>query len=150
MKFRMVDRIVAWEPQRTIRGVKAVSFEEYELRRPLGYPPALPETLILESLFQLANWLVILSTDYSRMAIGTQLDKARFLSPLLPGRRLELEIAVRGWHDDGIWIEGSASDGQQTIAVADRCLAMLFPLSDYYDADDLRVLYSEIYRPCPD
>jgi 3-hydroxymyristoyl/3-hydroxydecanoyl-(acyl carrier protein) dehydratase len=150
MKFRMIDRILAWAPRRMIRGLKAVSFEEYELRGRLGYPPALPESLILESLFQLANWLVILSTDYTRMGVGTQLDEARFLAPACPGRRLEMEIVVRGWRDDGIWIEGAASDGQQTIVAARRCLAMLVPLADYCDPDDLRVLYSEIYRPCRD
>jgi hypothetical protein len=78
------------------------------------------------------------------------LDKATFHGPMLPGHRLQMEILVRGWHDDGIWIEGSVSDGQQTIVTADRCLAMLFPLADYYDPDDLRVLYSEIHHPCPD
>jgi 3-hydroxyacyl-[acyl-carrier-protein] dehydratase len=147
MKFRMVDRILAWEPHRTIRGVKAVSFEEYELRERLCYPPALPESLILESLFQLANWLVILSTDYAQMGIGTQLDEARFFGPLLPGRRMHMEIVVRGWRPDGIWVDGSVSDGRQTITTARRCLAMLQPLADYHNPDDLRVLFSEIYRP---
>ena len=147
MKFRMVDRILAWEPHRTIRGVKAVSFEEYVLRERLGYPPCLPESLILESLFQLANWLVILSTDYAQMCIGAQWDEARFLGPLLPGRRLHMEVSVSGWRDDGVIVEGTVSDGRQSIASVRRCLTALLPLADYYDPDDLRVLYSEIFRP---
>jgi 3-hydroxymyristoyl/3-hydroxydecanoyl-(acyl carrier protein) dehydratase len=147
MKFRMVDRILAWQPHSAIRGVKALSFEEYELREPLGYPPALPESLILESLFQLANWLVMLSTDYRQACIGAQLDEARFLHPLLPGRRMLMDVTVESWRDDGVIVAGAVSDERQPITIVQRCVAAIVPLADFYDPDDLRVLYSEIYRP---
>lgn len=149
MKFRMIDRIVDWTPRRAIHGVKTVSFEEYQLREPLGYPPHLPESLILESLFQLANWLVILSTDYQQMCIGAQWDEASFFDTLRPGSRMLMEVTVDGWRDDSVIVEGLVSNGLQTVAAVRRCLAALVPLADYYDPDDLRVLYSEIYRPDP-
>jgi 3-hydroxymyristoyl/3-hydroxydecanoyl-(acyl carrier protein) dehydratase len=157
MKFRMVDRISAWEPRQVIRGIKTVSFEEYELRKPLGYEPYLPESLILESLFQLANWLVILSTDYTQMCVGAQWDEARFLDTLGPGSRMAMEVTVSGWRDDsvivdgivsdGIVSDGTVSDGRKTVVTVRRCLAAFVPLADYYDPDDLRVLFSEIHRP---
>jgi 3-hydroxyacyl-[acyl-carrier-protein] dehydratase len=147
MKFRMVDRILDWQPCRRIRGVKAVSFEEYQLRQALGDEPCLPESLLMEALFQLGNWLVVLSTDFTRMGLVVGLSEARFLGRLRPGRRLWIDVEVRSWRDDGIVLDGQASDGQSTLALGRRCLAMPVPLSDYCDADDLRVLYSEIYRP---
>ena len=70
MKFRLVDRILDWEPRRVIRGVKAVSFEEYELKRAWGDEPCLPESLVLESLLQLGNWLVIRSSDSLPSAVA--------------------------------------------------------------------------------
>jgi 3-hydroxymyristoyl/3-hydroxydecanoyl-(acyl carrier protein) dehydratase len=147
MKFRMVDRISAWEPRRVIRGVKVVSFEEYELREPLGYEPYLPESLILESLFQLANWLVILSTDYEQTCVGAQWDEARFLDTLRPGSRMAMEVAVSGWRDDSVIVDGTVLNGGKTVVAVRRCLAAFVPLADYYDPDDLRVLFSEIHRP---
>ena len=57
MKLRCVDRILGWEPWRTISGVKAVSFEEYCLPARLGLPEHLPSSLALESVFELARWL---------------------------------------------------------------------------------------------
>jgi 3-hydroxymyristoyl/3-hydroxydecanoyl-(acyl carrier protein) dehydratase len=146
MKFRMVDRIAEWEPREVIRGIKTVSFEEYELREPLGYEPYLPESLILESLFQLANWLVILSTDYRQMCIGAQWDEARFLDTLRPGSRMAMEVTVSGWRDDSVIVDGKVSDGRTTVVTVRRCLAAFVPLADYYDPEDLRVLYSEIHR----
>lgn len=147
MKFRMVDRISAWEPRQAICGIKAVSFEEYELREPLGYEPYLPESLILESLFQLANWLVILSTDYEQMCVGAQWDEARFLDTLRPGSRMAMEVTVSGWRDDSVIVDGAVSNGRKTVVTVRRCLAAFVPLADYHDPDDLRVLFSEIHRP---
>ena len=64
MKFRMVDRILEYEPKTSIRGVKTVSFEEYNLKAAFGEPERLPESLLVEAFFQLGNWLVMLSTDF--------------------------------------------------------------------------------------
>ena len=40
MRHRLVDKILSWSPKGCIRGVKAVSFEEYSIRQPLGYERA--------------------------------------------------------------------------------------------------------------
>ena len=150
MKFRMVDRILAWEPRRMIRGVKAVSFEEYELRERLGDEPCLPESLVMEALFQLGNWLIVLSSDYTRMGLVVQWDEVRFLNRLRPGHRLLMEVNVLTWRDDGILMDGSASDGEKTIVMGSRCLAVPVSLADYQNPDDLRVLFSEIHQsPIP-
>jgi 3-hydroxymyristoyl/3-hydroxydecanoyl-(acyl carrier protein) dehydratase len=159
MKFRMVDRILAYEPHRAIRGIKTVSFEEYQLRERLGDEPCLPESLMIEALFQLCNWLIALSTDFTQMGVGVQWDEIRFLQRLRPGQRLHMEIVIRSWREDGVLVDGTASDGRQTIATGRRCMAALVPLADYHDPDDLRVLFSEIYcgedpelrevGPCP-
>ena len=147
MKFRMVDRILAWEPRRTIRGVKSVSFEEYELKESLGDEPCLPESLVMESLFQLGNWMVILSSDFSRMGLVVRFEEVRFSDRLRPGRHLRMEVEVRSWREDGILFDGRALMGQQTVATGRGCLALPVVLSDYHDPDDLRVLFSEIHRP---
>lgn len=147
MKFRMVDRIFQWEPRRLIRGVKAVSFEEYELRRPLGDEPCLPESLIVESLFQLGNWLVMLSSEFEQMGVVVRFEEMRFSDRLRPGRLLCMEAQVRSWRGDGISFDGQASADGQEIASGRGCLATPVPLADYHDPANLRVLFSEIYRP---
>jgi len=147
MKFRMVDRILSWEPHRLIRGVKAVSFEEYELRRPLGDEPCLPESLVMESLFQLGNWLVVLSTGFTRMGLVVRLDEVAFPARLRPGSQLRMEVEVRCWREDGILFDGCATSGQQTIAMGRGCLAVPVVLDEYQSAHDVKVLFSEIHRP---
>lgn len=147
MKFRMVDRILAWEPRRAIRGHKAVSFEEYQLKEPLGDEPCLPGTLVMESLFQLGNWLVILSSDFSQMGLVLRVEEVRWHDRLRPGECLEMQAEVRSYRDDGVLLDGEASACGRTIATGRGCLATPVALADYFDPEDLRTLFSEIYRP---
>jgi len=147
MKFRMVDRILRYEPRRFIRGLKTVSFEEYSLRRDLLGPPGLPETLLLESLLQLGNWLIVLSSDFQRMGLLIRIERVEFIEPVRPGRRVLAEAVVRHYRDDGMLFDGQAFVDGRPVARGGGCLAVPAPLEDYCDAEDLRVLFSQIHRP---
>ncbi len=147
MRFRMIDRIQSYEPQRSICGAKAVSFEEYSLRTALGSEVSLPETLLLESLFQLGNWLIILSSDFTQMGLVIRTGQIEFLQPVRPGQRIDSVITVKNYRDDGICFDGEAKVGDKVVARGSSCLAAPVELSDYCDPDDLRVLFSEIHRP---
>ena len=147
MKFRMVDRIIDFQPKRSIRGIKVVSFEEYQLKSAFADDPHLPETLIMEGLFQLGNWLIMLSSDFSQMGLLVRTNQVQFLEVLRPGQSLLMEVEVRSYRSDGIAFDGRAFADQKAIATSKGCLAAPVELTDYYDADDLRVLFSQIYRP---
>lgn len=147
MKFRMVDRILSYEPKRRILGVKTVSFEEYSLRSPLGCDERLPESLLMESLFQLGNWLIILSSDYTQMGLIIRTGVVRFLEPLRPGERMVIEVVVRSYRSDGVVFDGAARVGERPIADGRGCLAVPAPLEEYCNPEDLKVLFSEIHRP---
>ena len=147
MKFRMVDRIVDWQPRRRITGVKAVSFEEYSLRAPWGGQPALPESLVMECLFQLGNWLIVLSSDFTRMGLLVRVEEVRFHEPLGPGQSLRMDIEVVAYRDDGIVFNGIATAAGRPITSGRGCLATPVDLADFHDPSDLKVLFSEIHRP---
>jgi 3-hydroxymyristoyl/3-hydroxydecanoyl-(acyl carrier protein) dehydratase len=146
MKFRMVDRITAWEPWRRIRGLKAVSFEEYRLKSAFGEPPSLPECLLLESLFQLGNWLVMLSSDFTEMGIVIRTGRVAFPGRLGPGESLVMDVVVRARRAEGILFDGEGRAGGRPVVAGKGCLAVPGPLDRYADPDDLRTLSSEILR----
>lgn len=150
MKFRMVDRIIDWQEREYIRGTKTVSFEEYNLKMRFGDEPHLPQTLLMESLFQLANWLVMLSTDFTRMVLVVRTGRINFLRPLGPGQKLSMEVQAASYRSDGIVFNGRTFAEGREIANGKGCLAIPVDLKDYHNPDDLRVLFSEIYRPAAD
>ena len=147
MKFRMVDRIIDYEPGKSIRGVKTVSFEEYQLKSVLDNSPCLPESLIMESFFQLGNWLIMLTSDFLKMGLLVRTNEVRFEGQVGPGENMLMEICVRSYRDDGMLFDGEATTNGKVIAKGTGCLATVTKVDEYYNPEDLKVLFSEIYRP---
>jgi 3-hydroxyacyl-[acyl-carrier-protein] dehydratase len=147
VKFRLVDKITSWDPWHWITGVKAVSFEEYSLKEAFGEQPRLPEMLMLESVLQLGNWLVMLSSDFQLTGIVARISEVRFEGCLLPGQRLQLEVRVIRRREDGIEFAGEGSVEGQRVISGSGCLASVARLEDYQSPKDMRVLYSEIHEP---
>lgn len=147
MKFRMVDRIIGFERHRSIRATKTVSFEEYQLKSAFGDPPCLPESLVLESLFQSGVWLIMLSSDFAKMGLLVRAQEVRFIEPVRPGQTMVLDVQARSYRSDGVLFDGQARVGDKTVAYGKGCLASVVQLAEYFAPDDLRVLFSEIYRP---
>jgi 3-hydroxyacyl-[acyl-carrier-protein] dehydratase len=147
MKFRMVDRILDWQSQRSITGIKTVSFEEYSIKSAFGGNAFLPESLLMESLFQLGNWLIMLSSDFEQMGLLVRVEKVTFREPLRPGQQLSMEVNAVSYRRDGISFNGKAFVGDREIAEGKGCLATPVALTDFHNPADLKVLFSEIYRP---
>jgi 3-hydroxyacyl-[acyl-carrier-protein] dehydratase len=147
MRFRFVDRIVSWAAYREIAGLKTVSFEEYDLRATHGEEPRLPETLVLESVLELGNWLLLLSSDFTQMGVVVRLTEVRFHRPLRPGQVLRMEVRLDRRTEDGFEFSGLGSADGQTVVSGAGCLAAAAPAADYYEPESLRVLFSELYQP---
>ncbi len=147
MKFRFVDQIVAWSPWEHIQGVKAVSFEEYQLKEAFGDEAWLPETLVLESFFQLGNWLVLLSSGFQQAGVVVRLSEARFHGFLRPGEAMRLDVTVTRRHEDGIEFAGEGRVDGRVIVSGLGCLATTVPAAELFDPADLRVVFEEIGEP---
>jgi 3-hydroxymyristoyl/3-hydroxydecanoyl-(acyl carrier protein) dehydratase len=147
MRFRLVDKISAWTPWHSISGIKAVSFEEYSLKEAFGHPPGLPEMLVLESVLQLGNWLVMLSSDFQQMGMLARISEVRFSGGLLPGQRLFLHVTVGRRRQDGFEFAGQGQAEGRNVISGQGCLASVAPLAEYQSPEDMRVLFSEIYEP---
>jgi 3-hydroxymyristoyl/3-hydroxydecanoyl-(acyl carrier protein) dehydratase len=147
MKFRFVDRITAWSPWERIQGVKAVSFEEYQLKEAFGDEARLPETLLLESFFQLGNWLILLSSGFQQAGCVVRLGEARFHDALRPGEVACLDVTVTRRHEEGIEFAGKGRAGDRVIITGVGCLATTVSAADWFDPDDLRVLFEDIGPP---
>jgi 3-hydroxyacyl-[acyl-carrier-protein] dehydratase len=147
MKFRMVDRIIDYKPAKSISGVKTVSFEEYQLKSAFGNVSSLPESLIMESFFQLGNWLIILTSNFLQIGLLVRIDEVIFDGVAGPGQNMLMEINVRIYREDGVLFDGKAFVNGKEIAKGTGCLAAVTQLENYYSSEDLKVLFSEIYRP---
>ncbi len=147
MKFRLVDKILAWTPHERIVGVKSVSFEEYSAKEMMGDEPHLPETLLLESFLQLGNWLILLSSDFNEMGMVVRISEVRFHDFLRPAQQVRMQVTLSRRREDGFELTGEGQVEGRTLISGVGALAVPVPASEYVVPDDLRVLFSEIYHP---
>jgi 3-hydroxyacyl-[acyl-carrier-protein] dehydratase len=96
--FLLVDRVLASEPGRFIRGVKNVTMNEPFFAGHFPGFPVMPGVLVIEALAQVAAILSHLTrgtrADASSLIFFAGIDRARFRRQVLPGDQLILEADV--------------------------------------------------------
>jgi 3-hydroxyacyl-[acyl-carrier-protein] dehydratase len=107
----MIDTVVALEPGKSIRAIKNVTGNELQF---LGHFPeyaVMPGTLIIEAIGQAASILFTKSTgtgtgEGELLVLGV-VNEMRFLAPVLPGDRMEIEVQVQKFIQDFAVIEST-------------------------------------------
>ena len=116
----MVDIVTFIEPGKSIRTVKNVTGNEIQF---LGHFPeyaVMPGTMIVEAVGQSAS-ILFSKTTGTGMSPGEFLvlgaiNEMRFLAPVFPGNRLEMEIQVLKFVGDFALVEAVASVDGAVVA----------------------------------
>ena len=97
--FLLVDRVVALEPGKSIRGIKNVTINEPYFTGHFPDYPVMPAVLVVEALAQIASilaWKIAGRTPGDGSLIFfAGIDNARFRRPVRPGDQLHLESEVQ-------------------------------------------------------
>lgn len=117
----LVDKVVAIEPNKSIVGVKNVTFNEPHFTGHFPDKPIMPGVLIIEAMAQAGAIMVIHSGDFNpedNLVYFMSIDGAKFRKPVIPGDVLELHIETiqnRG----AVWkLAGVAKVDGQKVAEA--------------------------------
>jgi 3-hydroxyacyl-[acyl-carrier-protein] dehydratase len=94
--FLLVDRIMEFETDRRIVGVKNVSLNDRYLAHPPGEPPVLPPTILTEAVAQVGA-IMILSKPENRekLIFFMGISRVRFRHAVRPGDVVIIEALVR-------------------------------------------------------
>ncbi len=123
--FLLVDRVVDYEPEKRIVGVKNVTFNEPFFPGHFPGNPVMPGVLIIEAMAQTAGILAFKShPDMRGNVFFIGIDNARFRKPVIPGDQLKLVLEVVK-HRKEIWVfDGEAYVDEKRVAEA-RIMATL-------------------------
>jgi 3-hydroxyacyl-[acyl-carrier-protein] dehydratase len=93
--FLLVDRIMEFEPDKRIVGIKNVSLNERTLAHP-AEGPVLPPTILTEAVAQVGA-IMILSKPENRekLIVFMGIEKVRYRKPVRPGDVVEIEAVVK-------------------------------------------------------
>jgi 3-hydroxyacyl-[acyl-carrier-protein] dehydratase len=135
MRFHLVDRVLEWEPAKSVRARKVCSLgEEFWVGE--GDDLVMPPPLVLESFCQAGTWLVMLSTDTRKRAALLSIGSVEFLADVRPGDVIELEGQVESMNEEIAVLSGRAVvDGTTVMETKDVMCALidaetLAPLED--------------------
>jgi len=120
--FLLVDRIVEFEPEKRIVGIKNVTFNEPFFPGHFPGKPIMPAVLIIEALAQTGGILAFKSLPHLKGDVRfIGIDKARFRRQVVPGDTLDLEVRLGR-------LSARAGSGQGTASVGGQlaCATGLF------------------------
>jgi len=117
--FLLVDKIVEFEREKRIVGIKNVTYNEPFFPGHFPGKPIMPGVLIVEALAQAGGILAFKSFPEKRGAVlFLGIDEARFRKPVLPGDQMRLAVTVIRRKRE-IWVfEGKAYVGEDIVAEA--------------------------------
>lgn len=119
--FLLVDRVTAWEAERSLDAYKNVTSNEPFFPGHFPGNPVMPGVLIVEALAQAGCLLSQLSFDGEGerpLYYLAGVDGARFKRPVRPGDRLDLRIDVERVRRGMWWYRCEASVDGKTVAQA--------------------------------
>lgn len=94
--FLLVDRIVSYEPDKRIVGLKMVSRNERHLSHPPGEAAVLPFTILTEAIAQVGAILILAKPENrEKLIYFMRIDRVRYRKPVHAGDVVEIE-AVPG------------------------------------------------------
>ncbi|QVL31267.1 hydroxymyristoyl-ACP dehydratase [Telmatocola sphagniphila] len=119
MRFNLVDRIVAWEPGKTLNAEKYLTLGEEYLRDHFPTFPVMPGVLMLQSVVEASSWLWRISRDFDSTVIALrEARNVKYGTFMEPGRIME--IAVELIKTDGSTAtfrgKGNIKGGAQTVS----------------------------------
>ena len=125
--FLLIDRVVEYEPGKTLVAIKNVTHNEPHFPGHFPNRPIMPGVLILEALAQATGILAFKTLDHipdeNSLYYFVGIDNARFKQPVEPGDQLQLEVEyVKQMR--GIWkFKGKALVDGKVVCSADLTCA---------------------------
>ena len=129
--FLLIDRVLEYEPESHLIGIKNVSHNEPYFPGHFPARPVMPGVLILEALAQATGILAFKTVgrtpDENSLYYFVGIDEARFKRPVEPGDQLRLEVQYLK-RMRGIWkFNGKATvDGDVVCSAAIMCAERQF------------------------
>ncbi len=122
--FILVDRILACEPGKRIRGLKNVTINEPFFTGHFPDMPIMPGVLIVEAMAQTGGVLVLASIPDEQREKGVLvyfmgMDRVRFRKPVTPGDQLIFDVDMMNLRSRAAKIAATASVDGQVVAEAE-------------------------------
>jgi 3-hydroxyacyl-[acyl-carrier-protein] dehydratase len=123
--FLLVDRITAFEPDKRIVGIKAVTRNERYLSHQAGDAPSLPFTVLTEAVAQVGAIMILAKPENREKLIYFMgIERVRYRKPVHPGDVVEIEATVVRLRSRMGVLRGIARVGSEVVAEGTMTFAL--------------------------
>ncbi|HSB02985.1 MAG TPA: 3-hydroxyacyl-ACP dehydratase FabZ [Anaerolineales bacterium] len=140
MRFILIDRILELHPDESAIGVKNVTMSEDFLAHHFPHRPIMPGVLIVESMVQLADWLIRASSDFKMIGLATAFDRMKFRNVVRPGDQMKVKVSLTSQQGDLASFKGVAYVGDKLAASAHFTL-IIEPIDTYISSEEAQKLF---------
>jgi 3-hydroxyacyl-[acyl-carrier-protein] dehydratase len=128
--FLLVDRVIEFEEDKRIVGIKNVTLNERYLAHRKGEPPVLPPTILTEAVAQVGAIMILAKPENrERLIVFMGIERVRYRRPVHPGDVVIIEAVVKRLRSRMGVLHGIARvDG--TVAVEGTMTFALGPRSE--------------------
>jgi UDP-3-O-[3-hydroxymyristoyl] N-acetylglucosamine deacetylase / 3-hydroxyacyl-[acyl-carrier-protein] dehydratase len=130
--FLLVDKIIDFEIDKSIVGIKNVSINEPFFPGHFPGQPVMPGVLILEALAQAGGILLLngIEDPSTKLALFMSIDKAKFRKPVIPGDQLVLHLEMISKRSRMCVMAGKAYVDNTLVAEAELSAAIVDRVSN--------------------
>ena len=130
--FLMVDRILEYEPEKRVVGIKNVTINEPFFQGHFPGHPIMPGVLIVEAMGQAGGMLLMKSVPEpeNKVVYFMSLDKIKFRKPVFPGDQLRMELEMLKFRHRICKMKGCGYVGDDLVAEAEMT-AMVVDKDDF-------------------
>ena len=123
--FLLIDRVLEFEPQKSVVAIKNVTMNEPFFQGHFPGAPIMPGVLVIEAMAQAGAVLLLseLEDRHSKLAVFTGIDGAKFRRSITPGDQLRIEVNVVSFRPRAGKMEGKAFiDGKLACEATLTCM----------------------------
>jgi 3-hydroxyacyl-[acyl-carrier-protein] dehydratase len=114
--FLLVDRVIEFEPDKRIVGIKNVSLNERYLWHGRDEAPVLPATILTEAIAQVGAILILAKPENrEKLIFFMGIERVRYRKPVRPGDVVEIEAVVQRLRSRMGRLSGAARVGNQVV-----------------------------------
>jgi UDP-3-O-[3-hydroxymyristoyl] N-acetylglucosamine deacetylase/3-hydroxyacyl-[acyl-carrier-protein] dehydratase len=119
--FLLVDRILEFEPEKRIVGLKNVTISEPYFQGHFPSHPVMPGVLIIEAMAQAGGLLLMdsVSDPENKVVYFMSLDNVKWRKPVIPGDQLVFEVEMVQFRRSVCKLRGVAKVDGKVVAEAD-------------------------------
>lgn len=132
MRFHLIDRLISFTEWKEASALKNVTYGNPEFINDSHY---MDETLFLESIFQCAAWLIVISSGQKLRPTIVTAEEYQIYYHVSPGEQLKINVSIEDYNAEYATISGEVYKKDKLCGSLKNAILKLVDTSDLEDPE---------------